>query len=130
MELCGLDGRVVIIDSVTQVRPEHEGAIVVTGSHGGRSSAGYALAVRARLYVFNDAGVGRDEAGIAALVMLEDRGVAAVAVAASSSRIGDAQDTLERGVISHANGEATKLDLASGQAVRDAIERVTGPLRS
>ncbi len=59
--------RLVLLDSVTQVTPAHAGSLVVTGSHGGASVVPYARAVRAWLYVFNDAGVGKDGAGIAAL---------------------------------------------------------------
>ena len=39
----------------------------MSGSHGGISSAQYALAARPLIAVFNDAGVGKDEAGLAAL---------------------------------------------------------------
>jgi hypothetical protein len=61
----------VLLDSVTQVLPAHAGALVVTGSHGGVSSGRYALAVPAWLYVFNDAGIGKDDAGVAALPLLQ-----------------------------------------------------------
>ncbi len=54
--------RLVLLDSVTQVGPAHAGLLVVTGSHGGASVVRYARAVRAWLYVFNDAG-GTHEAG-------------------------------------------------------------------
>ena len=103
------EGAIIVIDSITQVQPAHAGAIVVTGSHGGRSSARYAAKVRAKLYVFNDAGIGRDEAGVAALAMLDRYGIAAVAVSHESARIGDAADTLDRGVISRINDVASKL---------------------
>ena len=68
------------IDSVTQVEPRHEGCLVVTGSHGGASVVPYARAVRAWVYVFNDAGVGKDDAGIAALELLQADGIAAANV--------------------------------------------------
>ena len=70
---------------------EDEGEIVVTGSHGGLIGADpkRALKANARLAVFNDAGVGCDEAGITRLAVLDDRGVAAVTVAHTSAKIGD-----------------------------------------
>ena len=49
--------RVLVMDSITLVTADDAGAIVVSGSHGGRSSAHFALEVPLTLVVFNDAGV-------------------------------------------------------------------------
>jgi hypothetical protein len=106
--------RLVLLDSVTQVGPAHAGRLVVTGSHGGASVVRYARAVRAWLYVFNDAGVGKDGAGIAALDMLQADGIAAAAVAHGSARIGEALDSWEHGVVSHLNASARALGLQAG----------------
>jgi hypothetical protein len=113
---------VVLLDSVTQVAAEHAGKCVVTGSHGGASAARYACGVGARLYAFNDAGVGKDEAGIAALALLDAQGLAAVTVSHVSARIGEARDTWECGVISHVNAAAARLGLRSGAPLRPAVE--------
>ncbi|GAB4480030.1 MAG: hypothetical protein OHK0044_27810 [Burkholderiaceae bacterium] len=115
---------VVLLDSVTQTAPAHAGCVVVTGSHAGRSVVKYALAVPAKLYVFNDAGVGKDGAGIAALAELQAHGVAAVAVAHTSARIGEARDTWACGVISNANAAALALGCSAGQTVREAVARI------
>ncbi len=112
---------VVLLDSVTQAAPEHAGCVVVTGSHAGRSVVRYAAAVPAKLYVFNDAGVGKDGAGIAALAELEALGIAAVAVAHTSARIGEAIDTWTCGVISAVNAPAARQGLAVGDRLRDAL---------
>lgn len=112
---------VVLLDSVTQTAAEHAGRVIVTGSHAGRSVVKYAAAVPARLYVFNDAGVGKDGAGIAALAELEALGVAAVAVAHTSARIGEALDAWEHGVVSTVNAPAARLGLAPGQRLREAL---------
>jgi hypothetical protein len=113
---------VVLLDSVTEVTAAHAGCVVVTGSHGGQSAGRYALAVHARLYVFNDAGIGKDEAGIAALAMLDEAGQPAVAVAHSSARIGEAADTWSGGVISRANAAAAELGYRERQSLRAAVE--------
>lgn len=105
----------VLLDSVTHVRPEHAGRLVVTGSHGGISVLQFARGVRAWLYVFNDAGVGKDEAGVAVLAPLGDAGIAAAAVAHDSARIGEARDTWEHGRITRVNAPAVALGLAPGQ---------------
>jgi hypothetical protein len=113
--------RLVLLDSVSEVRSEHGGALVITGSHGGVSAAKYALAVGTWLYVFNDAGVGKDGAGIAALRLLEDAGAAAAVVAHSSARIGDARDAWEHGVLSAVNRFAAQLGLEPGQRLSAQI---------
>ena len=117
---------VVLLDSVTEVTAAHAGCVVVTGSHGGPSAGRYALAVRTRLYVFNDAGIGKDDAGIAALAMLDVAGQPAVAVAHTSARIGEAADTWAGGVISCANAAAAARGYRAGQSLRAAVEQQPG----
>jgi hypothetical protein len=93
--------------------------VLVTGSHGGASVVSYALAARPRLVVFNDAGVGLEQAGIASLAELQDAGIAACTVAHDSARIGEADSTLATGVISFANRAAAALGAAPGRPLRD-----------
>jgi hypothetical protein len=116
----------VLLDSVTQVEPRHEGCLVVTGSHGGASVVPYARAVRAWLYVFNDAGVGRDGAGIAALQLLQADGIAAAAVAHSSARIGEAADSWAHGVVTHLNVAAARLGLKTGARLAEQLQPSPG----
>jgi len=111
-----------LLDSITELRPEDTGCIAVSGSHGGVSSARYALAVRPHLSVFNDAGVGKDEAGIAGLALLEAQGLAACTVAHTSACIGRAESSWRDGVISHANAHALALGLVIGQALRPQVQ--------
>jgi hypothetical protein len=106
-----------LLDSVTQVEPRHASCLVVTGSHGGASVVPYARAVRAWLYVFNDAGVGKDDAGIAALDLLQAEGIAAATVAHASARIGEAADSWDHGIVSHLNAAAAALGLRPGLAL-------------
>ena len=121
----GPGGRIVVMGSITQVTAEDAGSLVVSGSHGGISSGEYALVLAPlRLAVFNDAGVGKDRAGIAALEMLQARGVAGAAVSHQSARIGDAQDTWEHGVVSHANAVAQGLGLVPGARLAAVLKRL------
>ena len=117
----GSKGRVILMDSITKVTREDEGSVVVCASHGGVSSGEFALEVPLRAVIFNDAGVGKDNAGIAALDMLEKRGVAAATVAHTSGRIGDSLDMWESGVLSHVNAAGGKLGLAPGAKVRQTL---------
>jgi hypothetical protein len=114
---------VVLLDSVTEVTAAEAGCVVVTGSHGGASAGRYALAVRAQLYVFNDAGIGKDEAGITALAMLEAEDQPAIAVAHTSARIGEAADSWAGGVISRVNAAAAELGYRTGDRLREAVEQ-------
>ena len=117
----GTNGRVVLMDSITKVTPEDEGAIVVCASHGGTSSGEFALEVPLRAVIFNDAGVGKDNAGIAALDMLAQRGVASATVAHTTGRIGDSLDMWENGVISYVNAVAAAAGLATGAPVSKSL---------
>jgi hypothetical protein len=107
-----------LLDSITEALAFPPGAVVVSGSHGGASAGRYALQAGVALAVFNDAGGGLDDAGIAALPMLQAAGVPACAVAHGSARIGEAASTWRTGVIAHANAAAQALGAVPGRALR------------
>ena len=117
----GAGGRVILMDSITKVNKDDVGAIVVCASHGGTSSGEFALEVPLKAVIFNDAGVGKDNAGIAALDMLQARGVAGATVAHTSGRIGDSLDMWENGVLSHVNAAGRAAGLAPGAKVRATL---------
>lgn len=117
--------RLVLLDSVANVRPEHAGALVITGSHGGVSAARFALAVRAWCYVFNDAGGGKEWAGTRGLALLAAHGQAAVAVAHTSARIGEAADSWASGVVSAVNAPAAALGLRVGERLDSLTARLS-----
>jgi hypothetical protein len=118
--------RVICIDSASLVTPEDRGQIIVTGSHGGLIGGRRekAFNVAALLAVFNDAGVGIDHAGIGRLEPLDERKIAAVTVAHTSARIGDARSTYSDGIISHANGHADAFGARVGMPVAAMVEIV------
>lgn len=116
---------IVTADSVTELGAEVRGAVLVAGSHGGRIAGTYAAKAGAHAVILNDAGVGKDAAGIAALGELEAIGMAAASAAHSSARIGDGADMLARGRISHANALAVRCGVAHGMPVRDAAVRLS-----
>ena len=57
---------------------------------------------------FNDAGIGKDDAGIAALALMQEVGVIAAVYAHTSARIGDANDGWCNGIITRCNALAQK----------------------
>jgi hypothetical protein len=116
------------LDSASLVGPEHDGAIVVTGSHGGLLGGRpeTALKVDALAALFNDAGIGIDEAGVTRLPALDDCGIAAGTVAATSARIGDARSTYEDGILTRVNQRAAALGLGPGMTAREFVEIIRG----
>lgn len=120
-----LDPVIVTAASVTAL-PRCAGDVLVTGSHGGRYSALCAMEARVRAVVFHDAGVGLQQAGIAALPLLDRAGMAAATAAHRSCRIGDADDMLRRGTISHANDVARAIGVIPGLSIADAARVLRG----
>ena len=113
--------RVILMDSITSIGENDEDAIVVSASHGGVSAAEFALRVPLVAVFFNDAGIGKDEAGIAGLKMLQDRGIPAGAVSHETAQIGDGRDTWEFGIISSLNDAARSAGFKVKEKLRDAI---------
>ena len=114
-----------VIDSITELQPADAGCIALSGSHGGLSSARYALAVRPLLSVFNDAGIGLDDAGIAGLALLQTHGLAACTVSHRSARIGQAASTLGDGVVSCANDAALALGIKLQQPLQPQMDNLS-----
>jgi len=118
--------RIVCMDSIALAVAEDRDQILATGSHGGLPSAQYSSKIHPKLVLFNDAGFGPDNAGVAALPLLDAEGIAAVAVASESARIGDGRSTLLDGRISAANQAAKQLGAQLGLAAIDVARRVAG----
>jgi hypothetical protein len=98
--------------------------VLVAGSHGGIVAACLGASAGAHALILNDAGLGKDRAGIAGLAWLEAIGMAAAAVDCMSARIGDGADMLARGIISHANIYAALCGVAAGQSCDEAAKRL------
>ena len=76
--------------------------------------------------VFNDAGVGIDQAGIQRLEILDGATIPAVTVDAESARIGDACSAWESGIISYINTQAAKRGVTVGMTVPEFAELLIG----
>ncbi|MCD8494490.1 MAG: hypothetical protein LRY53_10220 [Burkholderiaceae bacterium] len=118
-----------LIDSITQITADMADGVIVSGSHGGVSSASYVVnAPKAPFAVFfNDAGVGKDAAGIEALKILNDLGILAFAYGHDSARIGQAQDGLDHGVVTHVNSVAHGWASWIGKPVCQLVQRLREP---
>jgi len=114
---------ITLLDSIALIDSSNAGTIVVTGSHGGRSAAGFVVDVREKplAVFFNDAGGGKDNAGKVGLDMLQAIGVAAACYSHMSARIGDAQDGLDNGVLTDLNDLAKQAEIKTEMEVSQAI---------
>lgn len=113
-----------LFNSITDATPEDEGAIGISGSHGGVYPAGVASSVGLRAVIFNDAGVGFEKAGVGGVLALDDVGMAAAALDCRTCRIGSAEDAFENGVVSVVNATASALGVHRGMTARAAAERM------
>jgi hypothetical protein len=114
--------KIVTVASCSNLRDEHRGHVAVSGSYGGRYNAYNAAKWPARAVIMNDAGIGKDDAGIVGLEFLDRINMAAATADAMTCHIGDGDDMLAHGVISHVNKTAAALGCKIGQSVRDCAE--------
>lgn len=117
---------VIVMDSLSQVEDADRDQIVVAASNGGAASGAAARRVGLGCVVLNDAGIGKDRAGIAGVVALDDVGIPALTVSHTSAEISNGIDTWENGVVSFVNETAARAGFAVGDRVRDAIMRFAG----
>ncbi len=110
-------------ESVTALS-EVDGKVLVAGSHGGLVAASYAAKALVHAVIFNDAGIGLDDAGVAGLRWLDAIGMAAAAADHRSARIGDGEDMLANGVITRVNACAARAGVYEGQSCKEAADRL------
>jgi len=116
--------KIVTVASCSNVRAEHRAQVVVSGSYGGRYNAFNAAKWPVRAVIMNDAGIGKDKAGIVGLEFLDRIDMAAATADAQTCHIGDGDHMLAHGIISHVNRSAAALGCAPGQSVRTCAERL------
>lgn len=105
--------------SFSRVVGEHPDAVFLVASHGAKIMALYALRVKPRGLICNDAGFGLDNSGIEGLFELDDHGIGAAAVSADTARIGDPTSTYG-GTISAVNAVAASKGVEVGQSAVEA----------
>jgi len=116
--------RIVLLDSAASVRPEDDGQIIVTASHGALVGGNPDCAIRCQAFaaLFNDAGGGPQGWGFSRLGALDARRIVGATVGASSARIGDGRSTLDDGVLSAVNDVGRFLGLRVGLSALEACE--------
>lgn len=118
-----------IVDTITKLDESHTGKVIIAASHGGLYAGYCAAKAHVLAVIFNDAGIGLDQAGIGSLAYLDGLEIAAATADHDSCRIGDGADMAANGVISHVNDHAKALGCRPGDRVTDcAIKmRATTP---
>lgn len=111
----------IVLDSVTHLTADHRGAVVYAASHGGTYAAAYAAAKGVAAIVLNDAGIGRERAGIAGLDLLGGLGVPAATVSHTTARIGDGRHGATQGTLSAVNAPAAALGLVAAMTCSEAL---------
>jgi hypothetical protein len=109
-----------VVDSATGLDAAARGTVAVCGSHGGLYAAWLAAMAGVRAIVLNDAGLGRNSAGVAGVAWLGGLGIPACAIDYRSARIADGADMLAHGIVSTTNDAAVALGCAPGQACERA----------
>lgn len=114
--------RIVIVDTSSEVDQSNNMDIIITGSHGGVNACEYMGNMKIKGMVSNDAGIGKNEAGIAGMKALDKYDIPAVAVATMSAKIGNGTSTYEQGKVSATNELAKKLGISEGISAREAAD--------
>jgi len=120
-----IDGvNITVTDSITFLNEHNAGDIVVCGSHGGVSAGHYAAKYQLKAVFFNDAGIGKNNAGIKSLEALNDAGILACTVDCMSAEIFNGQDILENGIITVCNQLAKSRNIKENMTVKMAIQQI------
>jgi uncharacterized protein YunC (DUF1805 family) len=123
--LTSVGGRIVVMDSLTFVDwRNNSGDVLVAASFCGAVSVAFAAGVNPRGLIACDGGIGKDEAGVSGLPVLDTHGIPGGAAATMSARLGDGHSLYEGGVLSRVNGRAYALGIRPGMAVREAARRM------
>jgi uncharacterized protein YunC (DUF1805 family) len=117
-------GDIFTVSASSQVTAAHYGQVIVSGSYGGYYNAFHAGKWGLRGVILNDAGVGKDEAGVRGIVYLEEIGLAAATADVNTCHIADGEHMLAHGILSRVNRFAAALGCAAGDTVRAAAERM------
>lgn len=118
------DVKIVTAASSATAPDETRGSVLVSGSYGGIYNAWHALRRGARAVILNDAGVGKNGAGISGLAWLDSLGVAGAVTDCWTCHIGDGEHMLAHGRISHVNQHAAALGCSVGQSAAGCAERM------
>jgi len=114
--------RVIVTDTAGTYAEHNKNDVVIDGSHFGVNSAKMAANAGVKGRIGNDAGIGKNNAGIAGLNILEKAGIPGAAVSAMSAKIGVGISTWETGKVSTVNESARKIGVKVGMTTKEAAD--------
>jgi len=117
-------GKVFALDTVKYADKFIRGSVLVMGSHAAPAMASYVFDLGFSLagVITNDAGMAKDNSGIAGLKTLDEKNVPGATVSVRTARMGDAQATYHDGIISAANETAKAAGVVVGQRASMSAE--------
>ena len=115
------EGRIIVMDSITWTDERNNtGDVMIGSSFAGIISVRFPLRVTPKAVICHDAGIGKNNAGINGLLLLEGKGIPGAAVETMSARLGDGQSMYNDGIISVVNDRAKEMGVYPGMTVQEA----------
>jgi hypothetical protein len=116
--------QILATPSSASATSECHGHVLISGSYAGEYNAYHAAKWGLRGVVLNDAGVGKNRAGIRGLDYLDAMHLPGATADTFTCHIGDGEHMLEKGSISYVNESARALGCERGQSVRECAARM------
>ena len=123
-------GKIIVMDSIAQMGEDETGQVVVAGSHGAAPAARHAAQYLPFGIFLNDAGKGKNNAGISGLSVLETMGILGATVDCMTGHIGDGVDNYESGITSAINSKAKAAGIRVGMVVVEAASLMLAAKKS
>jgi uncharacterized protein YunC (DUF1805 family) len=112
--------RIIVTNTAGSYNENNKNDVVIDGSHFGVNSAKMAVDATVKGRIGNDAGIGKNSAGIAGLNILEKVGIPSAAVSSMSAKIGVGMSTWDTGKVSTVNESARKIGVKVGMTTKEA----------
>jgi uncharacterized protein YunC (DUF1805 family) len=112
--------RIILTNTAGSYDENNKNDVVIDGSHFGVNSAKMAVDATVKGRIGNDAGIGKNSAGIAGLNILEKVGIPSAAVSSMSAKIGVGMSTWDTGKVSTVNESARKIGVKVGMTTKEA----------
>ena len=123
-------GKIITMDSIAQMDEDETGQVVVAGSHGAAPASRHAARYLPFGLILNDAGKGKNDAGISGLPTLEAMGILGATVDCMTGHIGDGADNYESGITSAINSKAKAAGVRVGMKVVEAASLMLAAKKS
>lgn len=123
----GKEGRILLVNSVSELNEAHKGDFVVGGSHCAHTTLFRTAKLNLKGILQNDGGIGKDNQGISGLPLYDQIGVPAATLDCMTAKIGNARDGWENGKVSRVNETAAKLGVKVGMAAQEAAWKILRP---